>query len=216
MKYVDEHIEITSHFDPINAEKLLSERGAFYCEDATNHQVGHPELTLGRPPTSEECEFMGCAQHDGKPLLSFEADGKCSSIPTSATLVFVRFPDGRIDFFEYGRPLVQMEIAEVLCLCGICHNRWQKRAADPTTEHDFVFKAGKKKNMYAGAEAYGLANRKYLQCHEDQLCNRYLGWIDAIYAGTPADKSNLIKWMAGSAQIAERKTAIDSHTPSAI
>ena len=104
--------------------------------------------------------------HGATPLLSFEADGKCTSIPSAGSFIFIRFPDNTRECFEYRKPLVQKEVAEAVCICGICHKWLNQRS-----------KSGSGKRTFGNSPWIGIANNRFDQNLPDTLAKRMDVWL---------------------------------------
>ncbi len=145
-EYAKKHIALFGRHNQ-RTRDILNEQGALFCSQSV---------------AKDDYET---AIHGRTPLLSFEPDGKCSSMPTVGTLVFVRFPDNTADCFEYRKPLVQREIAEIVCICGVCHNWMRKRS-----------KKGSGKRNWGRIPWIGVANNKFRQDIFGTLANRMETW----------------------------------------
>jgi hypothetical protein len=163
IQYVADNIQLFGRPDG-KIKKILDTEGKLFCPESVDYEFGH--------------------EHDGQPLLSFDNDGKCSVIPQAGTLIFVRFPDGRRECFESRKPLIQKEIAEAVCICGICRN---------VKSHDPKIPSGKR--SLVNISWIGVANNLHKQDFPDTLAKRIAIWFDYGNRGIEPTEANLKKFM---------------------
>jgi hypothetical protein len=162
-QYTVDHIRTFGRADK-KIKELLNDEGQVFC------------------PQSVDYKFSDA--HDGQPFLEFDTHGKCSSIPQAGTLIFVRLPDGRRECFESNKPLIQKEIAEAVCICGICRDR---KKNDPESTPG--------KRSIINVSWIGISNNLYNQDLPDTLAKRIDAWFHHANHSIEPTESNLKKFM---------------------
>lgn len=162
IEYIKKNITILGHSNA-TVEKVLYEKGQLFCPDATDHDFGYDPDEFHSKVGYDSFISLYKA-HGGKALLYIDNDGKCTAIPAAGSLIFVRFPDNHRDCFTSKKPLTQADVAEIICVCGICHN-WHLKVTE-----------GKRRGLH-NLNWIGIANNAYDQEVNDTLVKRLEGWL---------------------------------------
>ena len=145
-------------------EKILYEKGQLFCPEGVEHDFKYdPEEYYSKLDYDPFISLYKA--HSEKPLLYIEENGKCTAIAAAGSLIFVRYPDNRKECLSDKKILTQAEVAEIICVCGICHN-WHSKATK-----------GKRRGLN-NLNWIGIANNLYAQGkNQDTLMKRLEIWL---------------------------------------
>ena len=165
-----------------NVEKEFLKTGRLYCCIEASHLTDHPLLNPNDIPwDSEDCERY-CIPHQEKPLLFVEDNLKVTSIPLPGSHTFVRFPDNSFGYFVYNKDLIQKQIVEAICVCGVCHlrDKENKRRLYSNFSHVGIALNGKNLLLSKRAECWFVTVYKLIECPMEKIKDWMLMGIDGL------------------------------------
>ena len=200
------YIKITSFKDE-NIKKVFYNRrsgnaGRIYCYIGAAHRLGHPLNNVGDIPWDNQYCLKFCKPHEGKdidenedmmgkPLLFVDSNLKIVPSPTASTLSFIMKPTGEIIGIKNrsDKNSDQMEFAEAVVICGICHKR-DRELHPRNDEKNINF------NNFKNISFVSLINKKYSNTPNQGILNkRATEWFGGVSRIINDSMENMRAWM---------------------